>query len=82
MELNFNHVTVADHLLCPPIVIRVDLSVKESKSCAVFVSDCDRVIFSFTDKVSETDPDGVALRNPNSLDGIIAVRVFVMWVVG
>ena len=61
-----------------PIVVP---SVKKSKSCAIFVNDCDRVILSFTVKVSETDPDGVALRNPDFLDRMVVVRV-AAWVVG
>ena len=74
MEQNFNGVRVADNLL-PPVIVRVLPSVKESKSCAIFVSDCDSVIFSFNVKVSETDPDGVALRNLDFLDLVKVVGV-------
>ena len=77
MEQNFNRVREADNLL-PPVIIRVLPSVKESKSDATspcHVSDCDSVIFSFNLKVSETDPDGVALRNLDFLDLVDVVGV-------
>ena len=51
------------------------LSVKESKSGAVFIGDCDSIIFGLTVKVSETDPDGVALRNLDLLDNIQSVKI-------
>ena len=73
VEQNFNRVRVADDLL-PPVVVRVEVRVEESKSCAIFVSDCDSVIFWFTLKVSETDPDGVALRNLDFLDQVEVTR--------
>ena len=71
MKQNFNRVRVADDLFSP-VVVRVEVRVKESKSCAIFVSDCDSVKFSFTLKVSETDPDVVAL---GSLDFLNLVDV-------
>ena len=67
VEQNFNRVRAADDLL-PPIVVRVCPSVKKSKSCAVFVSDCDSIKFSFALKVCETDKDVVALRNLDLLN--------------
>ena len=77
VEQNFNRVRVADDLL-PPIVVRVCPSVKKSKSCAVFVSDCDSIKFSFALKVCETDPDGVALRNLDFLN-LVDVGGITFW---
>ena len=73
MEVNFNSVCVADNLLSP--VIAPISIIQESKSCAIFISDCDMVKFWFTVKVTETDPDGVALRNLDSLDKVEVVGV-------
>ena len=81
VEQNFNRVRVADDLL-PPVVVRVEVRVEESKSCAIFVSDCDSVVFSFTLKVSETDPDGVALRDLDFLDQVQVVGIISAWEVG
>ena len=67
VEQNFNPGCVTDDLL-PPVVVRVLASIKESKSSAIFVGDCDGIVFFFTVKVSETDPDGVALRNLDHLN--------------
>ena len=77
MKQNFNRVRVADDLL-PPVVVRVEVRVEESKSCAIFVSDCDSIKFSFTLKVSETDPDVVALRNLDLLN-LVDVGEITSW---
>ena len=73
-EHNFNCVCIAFNLF-PPVVIRVHPYVKESKSSAIFVSDCDSIIISFNFKVSETDPNGVALRNLDFLDLVEVVGI-------
>ena len=74
VEQNFNCVGVADNLP-PPVGIRIHPYVKESKSSAIFVSDCDSIIFSFNVNVSETDPNGIALRNLDFLDLVEVVRI-------
>ena len=77
VEQNFNRVRVADDLL-PPVVVRICRSVKKGKSCAIFVSDCDGIKFSFTLKVSETDPDDVALRSLDFLN-LVDVGGITFW---
>ena len=75
VEQNFHRVGVAHNLLRSPVIFRVVPSVKECKSCAIFIGDCDGVMLWFTVKVSETDPDGVALRNLDFLDRVVVVRI-------
>ena len=75
VEQNFHRVRLADNLLRLPVIVRVRHSVKESKSCAIFISDCDGVMLWFTVKVSETDPDGVALRNLDFLDNVEVAQI-------
>ena len=75
VEQNFNRFRVADNLVVSPVVVRVRLSVKESKSCAISISECDGIMFSFALKVSETDPDGVVLGNLDFLDNVEVVEI-------
>ena len=64
-EQNVNGVCVA-HNLRPPVIVRVLRSIKECR--AIFIGDSDGVISSaiVNVKVSEADPDGVALSNVDS----------------
>ena len=67
VEPNFDHVGSA-FKLNPRVIVR--LLVKVSKCRAILISDFDKIFFCAQIKVSELHPDGVALRNLDSLEAI------------
>ena len=65
VEPNFDHVGVA-FKLNPRVIVLA----KVSKYCAILISDFDKIFFCAQLKDSELHPDGVALRNLDSLEAI------------
>ena len=79
VEQNFNHFRVADNLVVSPVngvvVVVGRVRLKESKSCAISISECDGITARLTLKISETDPDGIVLGNLDSLEDVEVVEI-------